>query len=79
METPEEIAVDFVRVNLSSYLTGAPGCDLEWIKLIIGISGVRPGDLANLFIDMDGFGDRRRYRRIFRICRNAKFNGAIIQ
>lgn len=73
MDSPEEIAIDFVKVNLGSYLTGARGCDLEWIKLIIGISGIAPGDLANMFIEMEDFGDSKRYKKIFKICRNAKF------
>jgi hypothetical protein len=79
MNSPEEIAIDFVRVNLSSYLTGSPGCDLDWIKLIISISGIQPSDLANIFIDMDEFGDRKRYRKIFKICRNVKFDHEAIR
>jgi hypothetical protein len=79
METPENIAIDFLRVNLGSYLTRAPGCDLEWMKLIISISGVKPDDLANVFIDMDGFGDKRRYRKIFKICCNAQFDTTVIR
>jgi len=74
MYSPEEIAIDFVKVNLGSYLTATPGCDLEWIKLIISISGINPGDLANVFIDMDDFGDKKRYKKIFKICRNVKFD-----
>ena len=73
MDSPEEIAIDFVKVNLGSYLSGVRGCDLEWIKLIIGISGITPGDLANIFIEMEDFGDSKRYKKIFKICRNAKF------
>jgi hypothetical protein len=78
MESPEEIAIDFVKVNLGSYLTGAPGCDFEWIKLIIGISGIAPGDLANVFLDLDGFGDKKRYRKIFKLCRNENFHCELI-
>ena len=78
MESPEELTSDFVKVNLGSYLTGAPGCDFEWIKLIIGMSGISPGELANLFLEMDGFGDNKRYRKIFRLCRNANFHAETI-
>jgi hypothetical protein len=74
MDSPEEIAIDFVRVNLGSYLTESPGCDLDWIKLIINISGIQPGDLASIFIDMESFGNRRRYKKIFKICRSVKFD-----
>jgi hypothetical protein len=79
MESPEEIAIDFVKVNLGSYLTRAPGCDFEWIKLIISISGISSSDLANIFLDIDGFGDSRRYRRIFKVCRNANFRAERIR
>ncbi len=78
MNSPEEIAIDFVQVNLGSYLTGAPGCDFEWIKLIIGISGISAGDLANIFVEMDGFGDSKRYKKIFKLCRNANFHSEIL-
>ena len=78
MESPEEIAIDFVKVNLGNYLTGAPGCDFEWIKLIIGISGISSGDLANVFLEMDGFGNNKRYKRIFKLCRNVNFHSEMI-
>ena len=73
MYSPEEIAIDFVKVNLGSYLIASPGCDLEWIKLIISISGITPGDLADLFIEMEDFGNRKRYKKIFKICSDEKF------
>ena len=74
MDSPEEIAIDFVKVNLGSYLTRAPGCDFEWIKLIIGISGILSGDLADIFLEMEGFGDSKRYKKIFKLCRNENFH-----
>jgi hypothetical protein len=74
MDSPEEIAIDFVKVNLGSFLTCAPGCDLEWVKLIISISGISPEDLAGIFAEMDGFGNKKRYRKICKICRRAEFD-----
>ena len=79
MDSPEEIAIDFTKVNLGSYLTCAPGCDLEWIKLIISISGINPNDLIDIFSDMEGFGDKRRYRKIYKLCRNVGFDSTAIQ
>jgi hypothetical protein len=74
MHSPEEIASDFVRVNMGSYLTGTPGCDLEWMKLIINLSDLNPGDLADIFIEMDGFGDNKRYRKLLKVCRKVAFH-----
>jgi hypothetical protein len=72
--SPREISRDLVKINLGSFLTNAPGCDLEWIKLIIHISGITPEHLEDLFYNMSGLGDEKRYKKIFKICRNAKFN-----
>ena len=51
MKSPEEIIHEFVEDNLIHYLKHDPGCDLDWIKLMINMSGIDPGDLEDLFND----------------------------
>ena len=74
LSSPREISRDLIKVNLGSFLTNAPGCDLEWIKLIIHISGISPGGLEDIFFEFHDFGDKKKYKKIFKICRNAKFD-----
>lgn len=74
MKSPKEFAREFVEENLKIYLSGFPGCDLEWIKLIINMSGVNPGDLEDILQKMKGFGNRKRYKRIFQVCHDASYN-----
>jgi hypothetical protein len=74
MKSPEEIIYEFAEDNLIHYLKKDPGCDLEWIKLIINMSGIKPGDLEDLLNDLEFVGDKRRYKKIVKICRDAKFD-----
>ena len=74
MKSPEEIIHEFVEDNVIHYLKNDPGCDLEWIKLIINMSGIDPDDLEDLFDDFDYVGDKKRYKKILKICRDSKFD-----
>ncbi len=74
MKSPKEISREFVEDNLRDYLNKKPGCDLEWIKLITHISGIDPGHLEDIFDELEGFGDKKRYKKMFDICCKAKFD-----
>lgn len=79
MKSPEEITHEFVEENLRDYLNKKPGLDLEWIKLIIHVSGINPEDLKNIFHDQKNVGDKKLYKKLFRICYKAKFKSEEIK
>lgn len=73
MKSEREFSSEFVEENLKSYLLKLTGCDLEWIKLIINISGVYPDDLKDILQKMKGLGSRKRYKKIFEVCQDAGY------
>jgi hypothetical protein len=73
MKSEREFSREFVEENLKSYLLKLAGCDLEWIKLIMNISGVHPDDLKDVLQKMKGFGSRKRYKKIFEVCQDAGY------
>jgi hypothetical protein len=42
--------------------------------MVIHISGINPWDLADVFTDLENIFNKDRYRELFKICRDAKFD-----
>ena len=76
MKSLKEISLDFVEHSLIYYLNKKPSDDLEWIKLIIHISGVYPGDLKDILNEAKYFniGDKKRLKELYKTCQKANFN-----
>jgi len=64
---------EYVKNRLIDYIKAKQDCNLEWIKRKIRNSGLKPADLANIFIEVKNFMDNDRFKIIFDICRKAKF------
>ena len=78
MMTQEKIDREFLRINLGYYLIKSPECDLHWIKKVLHDSLMSPSDLKSLLYEMEDFGDKKRYKKILKVCYDANFNcGAI--
>ena len=64
--------------SLKAFLEGEENCTLQWIKGIIGQSGLEVEDLLEVFQICKQYGDERRYRQIFEICHAVGFDGHLI-
>jgi hypothetical protein len=74
MMSQEKIDKEFFRINLGYYLIKSPECDLRWIKDILRDSAIPSMDLKSLLYEMEEFGDKKRYRKILKVCYDANFN-----
>ena len=65
----------YVQNSIVSYLWQEPYCTLPWIKKVIRESAIPSPDLKRTFRDLvKEYGNRKRFRKLFDICRNANFN-----
>jgi len=76
--TQETIDKEFFKINLGYYLIKSPECDLQWIKKILRDSLISPADLKRLLYTMEDSGDKRRYKKILKVCDDANFDCAAI-
>jgi hypothetical protein len=73
-------AKDYVRNSLVAFLWDEPYSNSKWIKGILVESGISKLDLKNIFVELlRDYGDDKRYREIFKICRKANFNIRLIK
>jgi hypothetical protein len=74
MKTQKEIDLELFKINLGYYLIKSPECDIKWAVTIIRNTSISPNDLRKVLLDLEDFGDRRRFRKLFNVCRYAGFN-----
>ncbi len=79
MKTQKEIDLELFRINLGYYLIKSPECDIKWAVTIIRNTSISPNDLRKVLFDLEDFGDRRRFRKLFNACRDAKFNSCAVR
>ena len=79
MKSQKDIDIELFRINLGYYLIKSPECDLRWAANIIKHSAISPKDLRRVLCELEDFGDRRRYRKLLNICRNAQFNSCNVK
>jgi hypothetical protein len=79
MKSQREIDLELFRINLGYYLIKSPECDIKWAVMIIRNTSISQNDLRKLLLELEDFGDRRRYRKLFNACRDAKFNSCAVR
>jgi hypothetical protein len=72
---PSEKTRKYVENSVLSYIWEEPYCTLKWIRRTIRESEIRPGDLKKVFRNLlKDYGNNKRYRLLFDICRKADFD-----
>lgn len=79
MKSQREIDLELFRINLGYYLIKSPECDIKWAVMIIRSASISPNDLRKVLFELEDFGDRRRYRKLFNACRDAKFDSCAVR
>lgn len=66
---------EYIKNSIISYLWEEPYCTLRWIRRQIKESGVRKTELKRIFRDLvRDYGNHKRFRTLFDICRAADFD-----
>lgn len=79
MKSRREIDIELFRINLGYYLIKSPECDLKWAATLIKHASIPPQDLRRVLSQLEDFGDRRRYRKLLNLCRDACFNCSAVK
>ncbi len=73
-------AKEYVRNSLIAFLWDEPYSTYKWIKAILKESEISKLDLKNIFVDLlRDYGNNKRFRELFKICRKANFNIRLIK
>ena len=79
-ETTSEKTRKYVQNSVVSYIWQEPYCTLSWMKKVIRESSIPSTDLKRVFRDLvSEYGDKKRFRKLFDICRNAHFNYRLVE
>ena len=73
MKSQKEIDLELFKINLGYYLIKSPECDSRWAVAVIRSTSISPVDFRRVLYELEGFGDSRRYRKLYNACRNANF------
>jgi hypothetical protein len=73
MRSQKEIDLELFRINLGYYLIKSPECDLKWAATLIKHASISSEDLRRVLNELENFGDKRRYRKLLSLCREASF------
>ena len=70
----------YVQNSMVSYIWQEPYCTLPWMKKVIRESAIPSTELKRAFRDLVAeYGDRKRFRKLFDICRKANFNYRLVE
>jgi hypothetical protein len=70
----------YVQNSVVSYIWQEPYCTLSWMKKVIRESSIPSTDLMRVFRDLvTEYGDKKRFRKLFDICRKAHFNYRLVE
>jgi len=70
----------YIQNSIVSYLWQEPYCTLPWIKKVIRESAIPSTEMKRAFRDLvTEYGDQKRFRKLFNICRKAHFNYHLVE
>ena len=70
----------YIQNSIVSYIWQEPYCTLRWIRNVIKESGIPSTELKRAFRDLvNEYGDHKRFRTLFDICRKAHFNFLLVE
>ncbi len=79
-EQPSEKTRKYVQNSIVSYLWQEPYSTLPWIKKVIRESAIPSTELKRAFRDLvTEYGNQKRFRKLFNICRKAHFNYLLVE
>ena len=79
-EQSSEKTREYVQNSIVSYLWQEPYCTLPWIKKVIRESAIPSTEMKRAFRDLvTEYGNRKRFRKLFNICRKAHFNYLLVE
>jgi hypothetical protein len=79
-EQAKEKTRKYIQNSIVSYIWQEPFRTLPWIRKEIQKSGISSPDLKRAFRNLvKEYGDHKRFRTLFDICRNAHFNCLLVE
>jgi hypothetical protein len=79
-EQSNEKTRKYIQNSIISYIWQEPYCTLPWIRKVIKESGIPSTELKRAFRDLvKEYGNHKRFRTLFDICRKAHFNYLLVE